>query len=1398
MDDRKQKAKAMLKEQLATKASPITPEDALKKLFEQQGQSDSERQGWLSTLKNAALSRKEERDISQMHETLACKYQAKCKGIETEEDVLRDLLNVGNEKSPCDLKHLFAHGQDGLTILHIILDRSTYPDDTVFQFRHIRPLIRFLLRVNPELPAIGTPGSKETPLFMALKTQQKKVFEASEKEDIVRFLCEKNDHGLGSKAAIKSLAQMTYSSSSPLAACNAIHQAIESSDFRVSEDVLRELSQIKVPDRASNGAETPCLRMRDGQGRTCLHISLTAPFGTHRTWWAEKLTELLPELLQAVCTIKQNGKEEQLTPLQYFTDQKAKMKPESKTQPKMQPNTSRSVSRTAQAKGESKTDQDLEGKLQGLEEFLKRQCLMRFDSDTCKRIMYKKNNEREIFLTLEDDIVSWKFLESQRKHYKLDTSLKRLHICNSVSVCWDDASLETQGIAKQWGCAGNVDLFLVFRWLKTQNEVKKILEVKVDDGAGQGKTMYNLAAGERKPHSDQAIIECLRGLGVETLDWQRLDIPTEVIVEGAGLSVKSLSLYCSGLKAVLQSWADKQGLLEEVHVKLYQGLESFQWTKKAGEDFEENLRKSFKEKYPEKRLYIKCVPIKREPETGSAASKVKDKSEQGFEEQDWLKCMDEFAEIMQAVEEHIGLKSEMPARPIRVALIDDGVKTSYSELDNNIHAGKSGWHQPDPDAKYKKRMHGGTFRNYNSSHTGHGTVMAYYIKRVCPNVRLYVAKLEVVSPRTHVDGRGKRVTFSCDSAAEAIKWAVEEDVDIISMSWAIDNDTSTSASKPESPQMRLLEAINEAVAKNILLFCANPDKGKNYSVNDTLPRSLKADKIFCIGAATQDGVRWGQINSDDQSCDYFLPGVELGIQVESRSRDNTDEPPPEWLRSHNGMRKVFEQIQIEHTNSGWLPVRRFFDSVVKSEGDTEDKVKALEDDTRFDVVLLDYDLWHGSNEKTAELKSSFIIQGSNLGGEAEQGARVLDENLRNNGLTVQCDLAQITHGTVKEGGSPATLIVFQFIFLPRGKHRRFQNAEITIQFSAGDVQRITPDNKWTMSQSETQQELSHSVSPGLEAGFGASKATIGYTWELKESQTIEDHAAAWGFKQSLNQASSVRKRMNTVVWGFSENAKTKNGIPSFVQTAVLLARKKTEAEPWGQKFSADITIRGKVDSHEWVKDKYENVVKKMTGKSRKGDEVIFDPKKMRDVAGAKNLGEVNLDKYKQLVTIRPWVQGDDDDKPPEQNSAPEEKGPMCHLPPRVTTEPVAVPNTAVAAAASSPAEDPAKDPDKGAIRNPPASVPSGNTQRSQVETGAFTLQDAGLAGLISPDAAGEDWAIPLSDHEKGHSVEYLEEQLSLVRNETELVTQLVNLKRQERRLLQEIRKTRDQPAPELH
>ena len=121
--------------------------------------------------------------------------------------------------------------------------------------------------------------------------------------------------------------------------------------------------------------------------------------------------------------------------------------------------------------------------------------------------------------------------------------------------------------------------------------------------------------------------------------------------------------------------------------------------------------------------------------------------------------MDKFADFIEELEVSESSQSD----PIKVAIIDDGVKSSHAGLDANIDEGESWVRQAKQRDPYSP---------YNTSAKGHGTVMAYYIRRVCPKVRLYVAKLD---PRM-VQGR---LVFSMESAAEV------NPSNLGSMSWSI-------------------------------------------------------------------------------------------------------------------------------------------------------------------------------------------------------------------------------------------------------------------------------------------------------------------------------------------------------------------------------------------------------------------------------------------------------------------------------------------------------------------------------------------------------------------------------------------------------------------------------------
>ncbi|KKO97686.1 hypothetical protein THAR02_10215 [Trichoderma harzianum] len=197
----------------------------------------------------------------------------------------------------------------------------------------------------------------------------------------------------------------------------------------------------------------------------------------------------------------------------------------------------------------------------------------------------------------------------------------------------------------------------------------------------------------------------------------------------------------------------------------------------------------------------------------------------------------------------------------------------------------------------------------------------------------------------------------------------------------------------------------------------------------------------------------------------------------------------------------------------------------------------------------------------------------------------------------------------------------------------------------------------------------------------------------------------------------------------------------------------------------------------------------MFGKHKRGEDIFFDPNMKREVFdNVNNLGEVNMDTYKQLVTIRPWV--DENRKATDQVLVPpevtEDGFAVQPLPQLLGMEPVAVSTALGVAAASLSVED-------GTKEITPHLSPGDSDEepyRSQLETDAFMLANTTSASSISEDDGVEDQTISLSIEERQQRLKDLEEELLLVRNETRLVTQLVILGREEGRLLKEARKLR--------
>jgi hypothetical protein len=251
---------------------------------------------------------------------------------------------------------------------------------------------------------------------------------------------------------------------------------------------------------------------------------------------------------------------------------------------------------------------------------------------------------------------------------------------------------------------------------------------------------------------------------------------------------------------------------------------------------------------------------------------------------------------------------------------------------------------------------------------------------------------------------------------------------------------------------------------------------------------------------------------------------------------------------------------------------------------------------------------------------------------------------RGEALVVTCELLPAIHGQyTPDSYSPASLVIFDFSFLPTKHARRFLEAEISVIFADEERggQLYDPEVKeisfspsgqasyLSMFPTTRRQEVARGVQVlGGGGAFGAS-LTAGFFWELSETKQSEDAAALVARKRVRGRGKGGQ---NAAEWSLLENSSTRSGIPTFFRAAVLLLRPDF-AE--GRRFTAMVTIKAKVD----LLTSIEEGVKRVLGKISKVDPIIFDPEQKdppattfdRTNLGGQALSEISLVLSKNIL-----------------------------------------------------------------------------------------------------------------------------------------------------------------------
>ncbi|TLD03660.1 uncharacterized protein PgNI_11877 [Pyricularia grisea] len=416
--------------------------------------------------------------------------------------------------------------------------------------------------------------------------------------------------------------------------------------------------------------------------------------------------------------------------------------------------------------------------------------------------------------------------------------------------------------------SGRLDMIFLFNWLREKG-VKRIVRVEVDDM-------------EMPCHSDEAIEEALAGFDVEVLDWKREDLDVTTL-HHIGDKLREVHLYWGGRNAVLRSWSEKgEGLcklpeLEKITVKHVRGLECESRTKTNLESFQARLNESWgtdgtehgqstatgtnsntqgkaKPRQKPKVHLPKSSQIRTQhPDHLGHTPNTSQPQERRVDPHKWMLCMEEFASSFRQIRELRKKHSDPFLRPVTIALIDDGVNITHEELCGRNFPGKSfdhykedGWWRVSP---------------YWNSATGHGTLMARLIQRICPSATIHVIKLKTV--RT---ANSDKIQIDSQSAVQAIRHATEIGAQVICMSWT--------TKPPEDPMEKAAfdDAIRFAHSKDVLMFCAASDQGSFPEF--TYPHASNPNYTFRIGAARATG-KTADFVGGGQDLSFVFPGHDV-------------------------------------------------------------------------------------------------------------------------------------------------------------------------------------------------------------------------------------------------------------------------------------------------------------------------------------------------------------------------------------------------------------------------------------------------------------------------------------------------------------------------------------------
>ncbi|KAJ5644509.1 hypothetical protein N7507_010520 [Penicillium longicatenatum] len=207
-------------------------------------------------------------------------------------------------------------------------------------------------------------------------------------------------------------------------------------------------------------------------------------------------------------------------------------------------------------------------------------------------------------------------------------------------------------------------------------------------------------------------------------------------------------------------------------------------------------------------------------------------------------------------------------------------------------------------------------------------------------------------------------------------------------------------------------------------------------------------------------------------------------------------------------------------------------------------------------------------------------------------------------LQTKLKIAEIHNGTMMADGKewPATMLVLDLRFLSSKKEHRYKSASVTLTFKNKDpdqpnrphVYEVAPEKIHLLARTESTRKQTFGASLGAQTGGGIATGDVGVYWEVVQEKSEYGNVRVTG----RSHASSDQLYEDEVTWSMQENGQRRQGIPSFLQTAVLL--RHTEHCDWTVSMRVESQVNSKSEALRFVKlrDDRDRFIEPMTFSTR--------------------------------------------------------------------------------------------------------------------------------------------------------------------------------------------------------